>query len=225
MTRTTSARVAGFTFLFYTAAGIAHEFLMHRATNADGVAAKLARITAHATDVRLTIVLTVLECLSALVLAVTLYGITREQDHELAMLALTCRVAEGVILATAIPSLWQLPWLAQAGAAAAPDAATTSALRALVLMPGPSVPTGAIFYAAGSTIFSYLMWRGRMVPVALAWVGVLASALLAVTLPLQLAGFSTGPLTGYTQWAPALLFQLGLALWLLIKGVAAPARR
>ena len=221
MTRRTSARVAGFTFLLYTAAGIGHEFLMHRATNADGVAAKLARIAAHAMDVRVTIVLTVLECLSALVLAVTLYGITREQDHELAMLGLTCRVAEGVTLAAAIPSLWQVLWLAQAGAAAAPDATTTNALRAFVLMPGP-VPTAVIFYAVGSTIFSYLLLRGRIVPVALAWLGLLASALLAVTLPLQLAGFSTGPLTGYTQWAPALLFQLGLALWLLIKGVAAP---
>jgi hypothetical protein len=48
----------------------------------------------------------------------------------------------------------------------------------------------------------------------------LASGLLAVTLPLQLAGFLTGPLTGYYQWAPALVFQIALALWLLIKGVA-----
>jgi hypothetical protein len=31
------------------------------------------------------------------VLAVTLYGITRDEDHELAMLGLVCRVAEGVL--------------------------------------------------------------------------------------------------------------------------------
>ena len=49
--------------------------------------------------------------------------------------------------------------------------------------------------------------------------------LLAVALPLQLAGFSTGPLRGYTQWLPALVFQVVLALWLLVKGVAAPATR
>ena len=30
-------------------------------------------------------------------LAVTLYGITRDEDHELAMLGLVCRVAEGVL--------------------------------------------------------------------------------------------------------------------------------
>jgi len=92
-------------------------------------------------------------------------------------------------------------------------------------MPGASVPIGSIFFAVGSLIFSYLLLRGRMVPVSIAWLGVLASGLLTVTLPLQLAGFNTGPLTGYSQWLPALVFQIVLALWLLIKGVATPATR
>src|SRR5205814_5896540 len=106
-----------------------------------------------------------------------------------------------------------------------PDIPTTNALRAFLLMPGPSVPPGAIFFAVGSLIFSYLLLRGRMVPVSIAWLGVFASGLLAVVLPLQLAGFSTGPLTGYYHWLPALVFQVGLGLWLLIKGVATPATR
>src|SRR6266487_1208082 len=38
----------------------------------------------------------------ALVLAVTLYAITRDQDRDLAMLGLTCRVAEGVIGAASL---------------------------------------------------------------------------------------------------------------------------
>ncbi len=92
-------------------------------------------------------------------------------------------------------------------------------------MPVPSVPISTIFFAVGSLIFSYLLLRGRMVPVSIAWLGVFASGLLAVVLPLQLAGFPTGPLAGYYQWLPALVFQIVLALWLLIKGVATPATR
>jgi Domain of unknown function (DUF4386) len=92
-------------------------------------------------------------------------------------------------------------------------------------MPGASVPIGSIFFAVGSTIFSYLLVRGRMVPVSIAWLGVFALGLLVVLLPLRLAGFSTGPLTGYYQWLPALVFQVVLALWLLIKGVVTPAKR
>ncbi len=226
MTRTTNARIAGFTYLLYAAIGICSELLMHQARGADGDAAKLARIGQYATNVRLTILITLLECLSALVLAVTLYGITRDEDHELAMLGLVCRVAEGVLGLNNIPSYLGLLWLAKAGVGTGvPDIPTTNALRAFLLMPGASVPLGAIFFAVGSLIFSYLLLRGRMVPVSIAWLGVFASGLLVVGLPLQLAGFNTGPLTGYYQWLPALVFQIVLALWLLIKGVATPATR
>jgi len=101
MTRTTNSRIAGFTFLFYIAVGMTSLNLYGRATSGEGVAAKLAGIAQHATSVRFTVLLDLLGCLSALVLAVTLYALTREQDRDLAMLGLTCRVGEGLIGATA----------------------------------------------------------------------------------------------------------------------------
>jgi hypothetical protein len=224
MTRTTNARIAGFRYLFSAAIGICIELLMHQARGVDGGAAELERIGQHATNVRLFILIVVLECFSALVLGVTLYGITRDEDNELAVLVLVCRVAEGVLGTLNIPNYLGLLWLAKAGGGTgAPDIPTTNALGTSLLMPVPSVPIGTIFFAVGSTIFSWLLLRGRMVPVSIAWLGVFASGVLAVVLPLQLAGFSTGPLTGYYQWLPALVFQIVLALWLLIKGVATPA--
>ena len=69
------------------------------ATAGDGVPAQLAAVAQHATDVRLTVLLGLLQHLSALVLAVTLHAITRHADPDLAMLALTCRIAEGVTAA------------------------------------------------------------------------------------------------------------------------------
>jgi hypothetical protein len=223
MTRTTNARIAGFTFLFYSAIGICGDLLMKRAFGGGGDAATLARFGEYAADVRIDVLIKVLEVFSALVLAVTLYGITRDEDYELAMLALVCRVVEGVFLALSIPSYLGLVWLAKAGVGpGALDSSTTNALRTFLLMPVPSVPLSTIFFAVGSTIFSYLFLRGRIVPVAIAWLSVFASGLLVVVLPLQLAGFSTGPLTGYGQWMPALVAQTALALWLLIKGVATP---
>lgn len=170
MTRTTNARLAGFTFLFYIAAGIA----------------SMVPAVAPARDL-----LSLLTSFAALVLGVTFYAITREQDRDLAMLALTCRVIE------AIPG-------------------------------GEGV--GAIFFAVGSTLFSWLLLRGRMIPIALAWLGVGASTLLVVFLPLQIAGFFGGvgdwssPITWFA-WFPMLVFEVALGLWLLIKGVAAPASR
>jgi uncharacterized protein DUF4386 len=222
MTRTTNARLAGFTYLFYMGVGISNEVLMGRAKGAEGVAAKLARIAEHATEVRIATLLALLECLSAIVLGVALYGVTRDVDHELALLALVCRAAEGIINSINITGNLELLWLAQArNGVGALDASTTHALGTFLLIPGG--PLAAIFFAVGSALFSYLLLRGRMVPDALAGWGVFASVLLVVGLPLQVAGFFRGPLTGY-QWVPAIGFTLVLGLWLLIKGVAAPPR-
>jgi hypothetical protein len=224
MTRTTNARIAGFTFLFYIGIGITGMFLNNRATNAQGAAAKLARIAEHASDVRAGVLLTLLECFSALVLAVTLYGITRDEDHELAMLAMTCRVGEGILGAMGIPEALRRLWLATAGAGeGGPDAATASALGAVLFMPGANVPTGAIFFAVGSMLFSYLMLRGRIIPAALAWLGVFASVVLVLGLPMQMVGFIRGPVTWYL-WMPALVFELTLGPWLMIKGVSMTQR-
>ena len=222
MTRTTNARIAGFTFLIYIAAGISSMVLFTRATKGEGVAAQLATIAQHATDVRLTILLTLLMNLSALVLAVTLYALTREQDRDLAMLGLTARVAEG-IAGMDVSGTLGLLWLATGTDATALDAGGASALGAFFLKMQHTMGASATFFAVGSTLFSWLLLRGRMVPVALAWLGVLASVLLVVLCPLQLAGLLGGPITSY-MWFPMLLFEVVLALWLIIKGAGRPLR-
>jgi len=221
MTRSTNARIAGVTFLVYIAAGLTGLRLWSRATSGEGVAAQIAGIAQHATDVRLTILLTLLGNLSALVLAVTLYAITRDQDSDLAMLGMTCRLAEGITGMDVSRTLGLL-WLATATDAAALDAGATSALGAYFLKMEGSFGASATLFAVGSTLFSWLLLRGRMVPSALAWLGVLASILLVVCLPLQLAGLLRGPINQFI-WLPMLLFEVPLALWLIIKGVAVPA--
>jgi hypothetical protein len=227
MTRTTNARIAGFTFLFYIAAGLSSMVLFGRATGGDGIAAKLAGIALHTTDVRVVVLLNLLTSFSALVLGVTLYAITRDQDPDLAMLALICRVVEGLNGVAGISGTLRLLWLATATGANAPDIGATHALGAFLLNGGGA---GPIFFAVGSTLFSWLFLRGRMVPVPLAWLGVLASILLVIITPLQTAGLLSGSggwgsSVTWLMWLPMLVFEVTLALWLLIKGVAAPATR
>lgn len=226
MTRMTNARIAGFTILFYMAIGVTVMVLMNRATSTEGTAAILARIAEHASDVRYAVLLELLECFSAVVLAVALYWITRDEGHELAMLAMACRVGEGVLGAVGLRNTLGLLWLATAEAGAGgPDVVTANRLGEYLLMPSQSAMNiGGLFFAVGSMIFSYLLLRGRIVPVSLAWLGVLASVLLVVGLPLQIAGFFKGPMTGYI-WLPMVAFQIPLGLWLLIKGAATPTRR
>jgi hypothetical protein len=83
MTRTTNARLAGFTFLAYIATGIASMVLFGQAAAGANAAASLASIAQHATAVRLTAVLTLLTFFEAVVLGVTLYALTRDEDLDL----------------------------------------------------------------------------------------------------------------------------------------------
>ena len=218
MTRTTNARLAGFTFLFYIAVGITEMILLGAATRGAGTAEKLANLAQHAPQMRLAAVLSLVTTVCALVLAVTLYALTRDYDRDLALLALLCRVLEGVNNSASVVGKLQLLSVATAAAgAAAPDAAAANALGSFLMH--ERIGNAAIF-AVGSTIYCYLFLRARTIPAWLASFGLLASLLLLVGLPLQVLRVMEGGFNWFL-WFPALVFEVIFALWLLIKGVAA----
>ncbi|MGZ6028740.1 MAG: DUF4386 domain-containing protein [Myxococcaceae bacterium] len=191
MTRTRNARIAGITFLLYIVSGLL-----------------------RAPDVRAGVLLTLVQNFSALVLAVTLYAITRDVDPDIALFGFACRLVEGVLGAMFIPMRLALEGL---------DLGSGRGFETLLLgaRSWNQILT-ATFFAVGSTALSWLLLRGRLVPRALAWIGVVASVLLVVGLPLQLAGVLTRPVT-QLMWIPMALFEIPLALWLLVRGAAEPA--
>lgn len=103
--------------------------------------------------------------------------------------------------------------------------------RVVEAIPGPEGgSTSAIFFAVGSTAFAWLLLRGRLIPISLAWFGVAASVILVLLLFLQRGGILSdvtnwsSPVT-WLLWFPMAIFEIALAVWLLVKGVApAPAR-
>ena len=181
MTRAWSARIAGFTFLFYIAVGVTELVLRGHGFGTGTTAVKLTRVGQQT---------------SALVLAVTLYTITRDVGPVLAFAGMICRLIEG--LGGPIASLLNVQW-----------------------------NSNAIFFALGSTLFSWLFLHGRLIPTALAWLGFVASVLLVVILPLQFVGLFGGVAKWFSAvtwlvWLPMLVFEVTLALWLIIKGVVIP---
>ena len=218
MSRRANARLAGVAFLLYIAVGIRTMVLFNRARAGHGVEAKLASLAVHAPDVRLAVLLVLVTSLCALVLGVTLWALTREQDASLAMLALACRVCEGLAGALGVQRSMGLLWLTGPDA---PDAATVRTLGAW-LLEGQASGVGAMFFAAGSTLFAWLLLRGRLIPAPLAWLGVVTSAVAVVALPLEFVGFFPSRWIWYV-WLPLAAYEIPLALWLLVKGAAAPA--
>ena len=76
----------------------------------------------------------------------------------------------------------------------------------------------AWFFTLGSTAFSWLLLRGRMIPVPLAWLGFLASVLLVIALPLQMGAMLPGRVAAL-MWLPMAAFEIPLGVWFVVKGV------
>jgi uncharacterized protein DUF4386 len=215
MTRAQNAHLAGFAFLFYIAVGVAQSIVGSGASAGTDISARLASLASHATQVRINALLGFATAITALALAAALYGLTRDDDQDLAILATSCRICEGLF--GALPTVLSLTLLSLAlsesanSSAAAAVAASLFRARTLVTL------VGSIFFAIGSTIFSYLFLKGTFIPRGLAWLGIGSSLLLVVALPFELVGLLTGSLAQLI-WVPAAAFEIPLGIWLLARG-------
>ena len=147
----------------------------------------------------------------------------RDVDADLARMGLACRVAEGIVAGVSGQASMGLVWLGRAVETGASSSEATNAIAAWLLGTEWSYLVAATFFAAGSTAFSWLFLRGRLIPVALAWLGVIASALLVLGLLLQLGGWVPSAAL-WAVWIPMAVFEVVLALLLIIKGIALPRR-
>lgn len=85
--------------------------------------------------------------------------------------------------------------------------------------------TGEIYFAVGSTIFCWLLLKGRTIPAWLSLLGLLSSGGLVVQLLAQeVAGTTTNwssPMT-WVIWFPLLVFELSFAAVLLANRLTPP---
>jgi hypothetical protein len=216
MTRNANARLAGIMFLFYIASGITGAIFFGLATKGADVAAKLASIATHGSQMSVAFVFALVGIFNALVLGLALYSLLRETDRDLALLALSFRVVEGAI--NAMPAVAILALLSLATTPAGSDPLAALLLNVQVW----SVTVGATVFAVGSALYSYLFLRARSIPMWLGWLGLVASVQLAVTAPMAGLGLLRGAGVGL-MWLPMLVFEVTLGVLLLIRG-ATPAR-
>jgi hypothetical protein len=217
MTLRANARLAGAMFLLYIATGLTSLSLSASYSGAAGAAVELATVARHAPLARLNVLLTLLQVAYAVGLGVTLYALTRHQDQDLARWALCCRLGEGLIGAVGAVQTLGLISLATAGVEGLNPAAADAIATFLLRQGGALV--AATCFAAGSTLVCSLFRRARSIPVPLAWLGVLASVMLVILLPVQIVTGFRGPLS-MMAWIPMAVFEVWLALWLIFKGVA-----
>lgn len=221
----TAAKIVGFLYLFTMATSIVG-FSLRGPLLVRGDAVQTARnIAASQRLYRISIVSDLLTVVGVIVLLWALYVVLKPVNRNVALLAAFFRLAENFILA--IITLSAFAVLALLNGADYLHAFDAKQLQALVYtlalgVHGAGFNIGFVFLGLGSTVFSYLWLKSRYIPRALAAWGIFSSALMAIV-TLSIMVFPGLAALGLTYMMPMGLYEIGLGLWLLVKGIRAPS--
>ncbi len=218
-----AAKVAGFLYLLTNATAILGFSLRGPLVVSGDVVQSAKNIAASAGLYRLSLASDLLTVVCVLVLALSLYIVLRPINKNLAMLALLWRLGENFTLAMiTLCGFAELALLSGAVYLQAFDEKQLAALaQVLYSVHGAGFSVGFVFLGFGSAVFSYLWLKSRYIPRTIAIWGIFSSLLLAlVTLAILVFPALRG--IGLTYMIPMGVYEIGLGIWLLAKGIRTP---
>jgi hypothetical protein len=213
-----TVRLLGAVFLFQAIASAVWTYLLSSLVVSDDIAATMANIADNPTQMRASIVVTMLTALGVGALGALLYTVLERQNKAIARVALVFYTIEAAILATSRIEAFALLRLSEEPIGAKnPDQ-----LRTMAELFERSADYGdwlhMMPYAFGALLFYSLLFTSRYVPRPLAIFGLGAVALAAIGVLVELLGYAV-PLVVFL---PGLPFELGIGLWLIVKGIDDP---
>lgn len=221
-----AARVAGFSYLITFATVVSVNFGIHDRLIVAGNAAETARnIIAHERLFRIGIAGDLIYCAGVVVLLTALYVILKPVNRGLALLAAFWRFVWVLMWLVMTLNLFDaLRLLRGADYLRAFEAERLQALARLYL--GTRFDyyyVGLLFGALASTVCSYLWFKSRYIPRALAAFGVISSA-FCVGCTFVFYIFPNFDKIVNLWWfdSPMGIFEIVLSFWLLVKGIRAP---
>lgn len=218
-----AARVAGFAFLFAMAIVVIANYGISFRLIVPGNAAETARnIMANETLFRINIACDLIYAATVVVLLAALYVILKPVDRNLALVAAFCRLVVALMWGvTALYMLGALRLLGDAAYLPVFEADQLQTMARLHLAAGyDAYYVGLPFWGLASTVCSYLWFKSRYIPRALAAFGVISSAWCVFCA----FAFIVSPNfqnTVHPGWfdMPMVIFEMALGLWLLFKGL------
>ncbi len=223
-TRQNWARVIGLMLLLTNFTAMFGFWMRGQFISRNDAAATTANIAASETFVRAGIAAELITIAGVIPLIVGLYVVLKPVGPTLATLALSWRLIENALLAglafvslSAVTLIGGGDYLRALGGAHVSDLVYT-----LVRVHGSGFQVGFFFLGLGQALFSWLWWKSRYVPRWLAGLGLFASSLMAV---MALGIIIWPPLFGLVTMAymaPMGIYELGLGLWLLARGIRLP---
>jgi hypothetical protein len=210
--RQTYARLAGFLYLFTNVTAALAFSARSRIMAMDDAARTAGNIAASERLFRLGIATELVSVACVIVLVVALYLILEPVGRGAALLAASWRLAENFVLAV-------LPFSELAMLALAKSGGDPALTRTFLAVYGEGFQFGFLFLGLGSALFSYLWWKSRYIPRPLAAWGLFASSVMAAVSLALIVWPGLLAEIGMAYMAPMGIYEIGLGLWLLVKGV------
>ena len=222
------ARIAGVLYLVIIASGLFSELVVRGTLVVRGdAAATAANILAADTLFRVGVVSDLVMVLADVAIAVALYVLFAPVSRTLSATAAAFRLAQAAVLAlNLLHQFAALLVLRQDGALSAFDPDQLEALALLLMdLHRYGYLLGLVLFAGNLAVTGYLLYRSGFLPRTLGALSVLAAAgyLIDTLMFVLLPGYDGA--ASNLVLAPAFVFELGFASWLLIKGVDAVAWR
>ena len=222
----TAAKIAGASGLLAVVIVVFGNYALLGPLVVPGDAVNTARnIVAHQTQVRLALTCFLVYGATVVVLLSALYVVLKPVNSLLAILAALFRFVFALLwLLTTLNLLSALRLL---GSATYLQAFEPDRLQVLArLNIGASFDdyyVGLPFFALAATVCSYLWFKSRYIPRALATFGVIASAwcVICAFVFLIFPGFDK-TVNAYWFDSPMAIFELIVSVWLLVKGIRTP---
>jgi len=221
-----AAKIAGIAFLSILAGYIlSWVFVYSRLFVAGDTTATAGNIMASQMLFRIGIASDLLMCIAGIVLAVSLYIIIRPVNRDLALFALAFKLADAVLIAvTALFSFITLEMLAGQTYLTVVKPEQLQDLIGLYLgLHAAAAAVPMVFTSLGFIVFFYLFYTSKYVPGILAGFGIFSYALLLLYSFVTILGVKPAAVQlgafDMIWFAPSVLFELAIGLWLLTKGI------
>jgi hypothetical protein len=221
-----AAKVAGCIYLAAMATSMFAELYLRGSLIVPRDAVQTAlNIVASERFFRISSVIHLLTFATDAMLAVALYTILKPINRSVALLAAFWRLADCAILSVAVLNDFAaLRFLADTEYLRAFNTEQLQVMARVFLSIGAAgYQLGFVFLGLGSTVFSYLWLKSRYIPRPLAAWGVFASVVLALG-TLAILIFPKLGAIGLSYMAPMFFYEVGLGVWLLVKGLSESRR-
>lgn len=222
----TAARILGWLYVIQMAVAVFGQSFVRDRLIVRGDAAKTAQnILEHERLFRLSIGGDLFVYAGVIVLVWAFYVVVRpvRKNRNLALLAVLFRLAETAVLCVAtVNSLVVLRLLEGAGSLGGLGVGERQSLAMLALgAQGLGMYVAFVLLGLGSAVFAYLLLQSRYVPRLIPAWGIFASLLLALG-SLGILVFPGLSVLGMAYMAPMGIYEVGLGLWLIVRGIRTP---